>query len=538
MDPTEAAAPEYAAFWRKLGSGEFVSGEFRRITKDGREIWIEASYNPLFDADGKPAGVVKFAIDITEAKLRAADAEGQISAICKSQAVIEFDLDGTIRRANDNFLGAMGYRLDEIQGRHHRMFAEPDYAASAEYAEFWRALKAGEFKGGEFKRIAKGGREIWIQATYNPIFDHTGKPFKVVKYATDITDRKHAVAEFDAAMRRLSEGDLTKNIPDSVGGEFAALRDSVNGTLRRLGELVAQIQSTSGSVAEGMDAISAGSQDLSNRAESQASSLEETAATMEEMAASVKANADNAIQADTSSTEAAARAKRGEQVVGEAVEAMERIEASSAKISDIISVIESIAFQTNLLALNAAVEAARAGDAGKGFAVVASEVRTLAQRSSEAAKDITNLIQDSSAHVKDGAKLVRQGGEALGEINQSIDAMASSLGGISSASREQASGIEEINSTVSHLDQMTQEISAQAERSAAKAREVSGEVVGLKELVSFFTIAGGVAFSQPVRERAEKSEAANDLAWRSAEQTTTAPRAKADAGGADQWAEF
>jgi methyl-accepting chemotaxis protein len=188
-EPAYAASAEYRQFWEKLNRGEFDAGQYKRIGKGGKEVWIEASYNPILDANGKPFKVVKYATDITAAKLRAADYEGQLGAVSKAQAVIEFNLDGTIITANDNFLNTLGYKLDEIKGKHHSMFAEPAYAASAEYRQFWEKLNRGEYDSGKYKRIGKGGKEIWIQASYNPILDMNGKPFKVVKYATDVTEQ-------------------------------------------------------------------------------------------------------------------------------------------------------------------------------------------------------------------------------------------------------------------------------------------------------------------------------------------------------------
>jgi len=186
--PGYADTAEYRDFWQMLNQGKYHSGEFKRVHKDGHEVWIQASYNPIFDASGKPLSVVKFATDVTELKLRNANYEGQINAIGKSQAVIEFDLNGTILNANQRFLDMMGYRLDEIKGRHHRMFAEAADAASPAYKAFWVKLSRGEYQAAEYRRIAKGGREVWIQASYNPILDLNGKPFKVVKFATDITE--------------------------------------------------------------------------------------------------------------------------------------------------------------------------------------------------------------------------------------------------------------------------------------------------------------------------------------------------------------
>ena len=496
VDPSDAASPEYDEFWRKLGSGAPHSGEYRRIAKSGREIWIEASYNPVFDGSGKLVKIVKFAIDVTEKKMQAANSAGQIAAISRSQAVIEFDLDGTIRTANENFLNAMGYRLDEIVGKHHRIFVDPVEASGADYAEFWQALGSGEFRASEYKRLQKGGGEIWIQATYNPIFDQNGRPFKVVKFATDITAQKSAVFSISKSLKSLAEGDLSATINDDLGGDFAALRDAYNDTVNRLRELVGEIQRSTGKMGASVETISRGAAELAAGAETQAAALEETAATMEEMSASVKANADNAAEINVSVKEATESAERGNDVVRDAVEAMDSIENSSQRIVEIISVIESIAFQTNLLALNAAVEAARAGDAGKGFAVVASEVRTLAQRSSEAAKDIAKLIDDSTKSVSAGAALVRQTGEALTGIEAAIVSVVSKMGEIAAASREQSSGVEEISSSVSHLDQNTQQNAALAENTAAQVRSLADEAAGLQRLIAFFQFeatAAGVA---------------------------------------------
>ena len=197
-EPSYTQSNEYRAFWENLARGEFQAGEFKRIGKGGKEIWIQASYNPIFDAAGKPFKVVKYATDVTPQKIKNADFEGQLSAISKSQAVIEFAMDGTILTANDNFLNCLGYSLAEVKGQHHRMFAEPAYAQSSDYRLFWDRLNRGEFQAGEFQRFGKGNKEIWIQASYNPILDLNGKPVKVVKYASDITAQ---VNERNAAVK-------------------------------------------------------------------------------------------------------------------------------------------------------------------------------------------------------------------------------------------------------------------------------------------------------------------------------------------------
>ena len=299
------------------------------------------------------------------------------------------------------------------------------------------------------------------------------------------------VTETKRIVDRLAGGDLTEKMTGDFRGSFADLQTGVNATVDQLSSLVADIQARASSMQHGTKAISSDASELAGRAESQASSLEETAATMEEMTATIKANAESAQQASTTSAQAASKATRGGEVVQETVSAMSRIEEGSAKISDIISVIDSIAFQTNLLALNAAVEAARAGDAGKGFAVVASEVRTLAQRSADAAKDITQLISESTRQVSEGVELVNRTGEALREIVESVEAVTGTVEQISSATKEQSSGVEEISASVSHMDQMTQQNSAMAEASASAAKKLENQSGELTDLVAFFKVAGG-----------------------------------------------
>mgnify|MGYP001819888647 CR=1 FL=1 len=207
-----AGSEEYLEFWRHLSSGECNAGEFKRLAKGGREIWLQASYNPVFDGDGKPLRVIKFATDITESRQRNAEYEGMLEAINRSQAVIEFDLQGTVLNANDNFLKIFGYRLDEVVGKHHRMFCEPGYAESTDYAEFWRRLGTGEYDADEFKRVDKNGSEIWLQASYNPIMDADGKPVKVVKFASDITTevqkRSLALLEMSTPVTKIWDGVL------------------------------------------------------------------------------------------------------------------------------------------------------------------------------------------------------------------------------------------------------------------------------------------------------------------------------------------
>jgi methyl-accepting chemotaxis protein len=190
VDPAYKESAEYREFWAKLGRGEYQAAQYKRIGKGGREVWIEASYNPLLDRSGRPYKVVKYATDVTQQKTVFADLHGKVEAIGRSQAVIEFELDGTIITANENFLHAMGYTLAEVKGKHHGIFVEPAYRESAEYKRFWETLREGKYQAAQYKRLGKGGREIWIEASYNPVLDLNGRPWKVVKFATDITESK------------------------------------------------------------------------------------------------------------------------------------------------------------------------------------------------------------------------------------------------------------------------------------------------------------------------------------------------------------
>ncbi|WP_416307341.1 methyl-accepting chemotaxis protein [Neptunicella sp. SCSIO 80796] len=481
-------SPEYREFWLQLNEGKFTSDEFRRFGKGGKEVWLQASYNPILDSSGKVTRVVKYATEVTEQKLQAADYAGQIESIGKSQAVIEFDMDGIIQTANDNFLNAMGYTLAEVQGKHHSIFVEPAYKSSHEYREFWAQLNAGIFSSDEFKRIGKGGKEVWIQASYNPILDMNGKPFKVVKYATDVTGRKQAIIEIKRILLHLSEGDLTNSIEQEFEGEFKELGEAINSFIEELTSTISQINMAAITINSASSEIAQGNADLSNRTEQQASSLEETASSMEQLTGTVRLNAENANQANGLASEASAVANEGGKLIQQVVDTMSSINDSSQKISDIIGVIDGIAFQTNILALNAAVEAARAGEQGRGFAVVASEVRTLAQRSANAAKDIKELISDSVSKIENGNQLVNQSGDTMQKVVNSIKRVNDIMAEIAAASAEQASGIDEIGKAVTQMDEVTQQNAALVEQAAAAAESLQSQAEQLASRVALFKL--------------------------------------------------
>jgi methyl-accepting chemotaxis protein len=456
------------------------------------DLKIALLVSAAHDARGRRIGSFLEWRDVTVERTN----DGMLRAIDKVQAIIEFSVDGTIQTANANFLAAMGYSLDEIRGRHHSMFVEPAYRDSADYAAFWQKLGRGEYDAGQYKRIGKDGREVWIQASYNPILDAGGKAFKVVKYATDVTATVAAtramqltVTQTQAVVRAAEANDLSQRIPlDGKTGDLATLCSGVNGLLETMQSVIHHVSEAAHEVSTSSAEISTSTIDLSQRTEEQAASLEQTSAAMEQVAATTKKNAENALEASTTAEQARDLARQGGEIVGAAVEAVTRIEESSRKVSDIIGVIDEIARQTNLLALNAAVEAARAGESGRGFAVVASEVRNLAQRSSQAAKDIEGLITSSNEQVKVGAGLVNRAGASLAEIVQSISNVAGLVSDIAAASTEQATGIDQINVALTQMDEATQQNSALVEQNAATAKALQHQASSMSAEVSKFVI--------------------------------------------------
>lgn len=380
--PTEAQSEAYCAFWAKLARGEFDRGEYVRVNSDGGEVFINASYNPIFDLDGKPVKVVKFATDITRDRLRNADFESKFEAIDRSQAVIEFDLDGNVVGANENFLRISGYSLREIRGQHHAMFCSADHVRSQEYRDFWIALGKGRPQTGRFHRLGKYGRDIWIQATYSPLLDVHGQPRGVIKFAYDITEQvmlEHMIKEKAAAMA---------------------------GSVGRLSQSISQIN---------------GSTSLAL-----------------ELAGETKANASNGFEA-----------------LNNAIQSIELIARSSSEISDMVKVISDIANQTNLLAFNAAIEAARAGEYGVGFSVVADEVRKLAERSSAAAMQIARLISESTNRVGLGTERSESARQAFGRIVDSVQQTAHSIDAISASAGEQESVSREVVQQIAALAAVT-----------------------------------------------------------------------------------
>ncbi|MBY0489616.1 MAG: PAS domain-containing methyl-accepting chemotaxis protein [Gemmatimonadaceae bacterium] len=441
VEPTYAASAEYADFWRKLANGEFQRAEYKRIGKGGKEVWIEASYNPIFDQKGRVTKVVKFAIDVTATKLRAADFEGQLSAISRAQAVIEFNLDGTVVNANDNFLNALGYRLDEIKGQHHRLFVEPAYAQSAEYAQFWADLNAGKFRQAEYKRIGKGGRVVWINASYNPIFDLNGKPYKVVKYATDVTEQKNLLSMVNSSANSLA----------AAAEELTATSHTMSATAEQTSAQANVVSAASEQVSRNVATVATGT---------------------EEMSASIREIASNAAEASKVAVHAVKVAESTNDTVA-------KLGVSSAEIGKVIKVITSIAQQTNLLALNATIEAARAGEAGKGFAVVANEVKELAKETAKATEDISQKIEAIQTDTTGAVSAIR-------EISQIIDKIAEIQTTIASAVEEQTATTNEMGRNVTEAakgsSEIAQNITGVAQAAIATSQGASDSLRASTEL--------------------------------------------------------
>jgi methyl-accepting chemotaxis protein len=493
MPELERHSVEYRAFWDNLGRGEAQVGRFKRVAKNGKAVWLQASYNPILGKDGRPIKVVKFATDITAQVSQQADLGAQLDAISKYQLFIEFTLQGNIVRANQNFLDLVGYSLGEIEGKHHGMFVSDDYRQSAEYAQFWERLRRGEAFSGQFQRFGRGGAEAWLQACYIPILDGEGKPVRIAKYGLDITrhkilekEMKMALDETSMVMQGLAEGDLMQEMVANYRGEFAVLAKSVNTCASNLRDMVEQIRQSAATINVSASEIAQGNSDLSQRTEEQAASIEATASSMEELTGTVKQNADNARQASQLAASAREQAEKGGAVVSNAISAMSAINEASKKISDIIGVIDEIAFQTNLLALNAAVEAARAGEQGRGFAVVAAEVRNLAQRSAGAAKEIKALIKDSVSKVEEGSRLVNDSGKTLSGIVTAVKKVSDIISEIAEASVEQSVGIEKASEAIAQMDQAVQQNAALVEEASAASSSMDDQSRALTKLMEFF----------------------------------------------------
>ncbi|MEM7523388.1 MAG: methyl-accepting chemotaxis protein [Pseudomonadota bacterium] len=495
---------------------ELISGRFRRKSNDGGTLWTEGTFNPVLDARGDVLAIVELSNDITESQHLSMDRRATLDAIGASQMMIEFSPTGEVLNFNENFAQTMGYELADLKGRQHRSFLPEADAAAPEHGELWRALAAGESQGGVYETLAKDGGGKFLQSTFNPVRNVDGEVIRVLQCALDITEKEvqrrkdaaaretmeeaqsNVVVALSKSLSALASGDLTASITTPFSREYETLRNDFNRAQTGLENVVGQVVQKSVGIGSGAGEVSQSADDLARRTESQAAALEETVAALKQLTEGLKIAAADADEAETFTASAANNAKESEAIVEKSLEAMKKIEQSSGQISQIIGVIDDIAFQTNLLALNAGVEAARAGEAGRGFAVVASEVRALAQRCADAAKEIKSLISESTSQVQDGVGLVTETGDALGEIVAMVAKIDTIVSGISAASREQAGGVVEIMSAMDQLDEVTQNNAAMVEEMTAASHELSTNSTQLGDLVARFT----------VEEPAEATEAA------------------------------
>ena len=473
----------------KLNKREPFYDEILNYNKDGQPYWISLAINPIFDAQGQLERFISIQANVTETKQASMASGYKLSAIDRSNTVLELDIDGTILAVNHNLLQALGYDADtQLVGQSLERFIARDAEQQQIYREMQDKCGRGEFYSGDFHLLGNNGRSVWISGSYNSIINYDGKVNRIVQYGINTTDRKQAIQAIRASLEQLSQGDLTARVEGQFDQEFTQVKQAFNASVERLHNTVVSIYGVAEEVTDAAGKVSDGARAASERAESAAATLEQTAAAIEELTGSAQENASGAVAVSDKANVSADAAVKGQEVVGQTVSSMQKIQESSKRISDIIGVINEISFQTNLLALNASVEAARAGEQGRGFSVVASEVRNLAQRSATSAKEINDLIGDSRHKVDEGTNFVDQSGVAFSEINQLINEVSDMINGIAHASKEQLAGIQQINQSVSSLDKMTQENAREVEKTTTASDAMLNQVRQMKSDLGFFKV--------------------------------------------------
>ena len=522
----------FKELWSTIGRGEIFRGVVKNRKKDGTPYYVDGVFAPVLGENGKPVKYIGVRYDSTEQTFEKQAAEGIVNAIDNSYAFIEFDTKGNVLTANDNFLHVLEYSLQDIQNKHHRIFCDASFVNSSDYLMFWEDLAKGIVKKGQFMRIARSGKKVWIQAVYSPVKDEMGRIIKVVKIATDITvqkqteiETKQAAHEVSRVIGAMAEGDLTQRYSIESNGALKAMGEALNETLESLNQLIGTVVANAENIVSASSQIASAATELSAGATNQASSVEEISSSMEEMTANIQQNSSNSKQTERISLQAAIDIQLSKESVVQTVQSMKTIASK-------ISIIGEISRQTNLLALNAAVEAARAGEHGRGFAVVAAEVRKLAERSQAAATEIDEVSGIS-------VDVALKSGEMLTEVVPNIQKTSDLIQEITASSTEQSVGAEQINGAIQNLNVVVQENASTAEEMAASAEELNNQAEVLKEAVSFFKIDGYEHIDSPKKTKVpeiKSTKIQNNTAFKSVQSTpkTTTKGVNIHLGGKDE----
>ena len=411
-------------------------------------------------------------------------------------------MQGNVLDANDNFLAVMDYDLSDIQGEHHRMFCEPEYAGSADYRKFWQKLNRGEFDAGRYKRLGRHGKAVWIQATYNPILDLNGKPYKVVKFAIDISDQVNLENSIQArsasdgrkvnalleSVARAARGDLTCHIVPEGAEPIDLLAGGISKMITDLRGVIGTVVSAANGFADASHAIAERATGVAVGTQALGATVEEMNASIDGLTFSINSIAENTSNADSLAQATQQEAEAGARAVAKSIEAMDLINRSSEDIGEIVKVISEIASQTNMLAFNAAIEAARAGEHGLGFSVVADEVRKLAERSSQATKEISKLINESVKRVSTGSEISRQASDAFDKIVSGVAKTTLAISDISKAANEQLLTAREVSTAIQYIAEETEKSAANCDSIARSTDSLNERAGSLNQTVSGFVV--------------------------------------------------